>query len=242
MTRGADTSASEIFARLYPEIIAAGGLAEALTAAFRSAGFRDLRAVAREDGAADVDLGWGRFFVHLAAEERWFIFDLWWRGVRLLGGTTPDLLTVVELAGARSSGATLRELTNGWPCADSDEIAAAVDRADPALAVALHWRELRAARWAEPIRPLVEAAHADPRLRKLRPWTSHLSLHFSRCVGYPFTHDLPAIHPQERGYLVWDGDRLLGSADGPEEAVALVTAVLPADCAPAVLGTADDLD
>jgi hypothetical protein len=60
-----------------------------------------------------------------------------------------------------------------------------------------HWQHLldRGDRGAmeRPLPELVRACSREPRLRQLRPYTSHWSLCFSRCTRYPFTDDGPFI-------------------------------------------------
>jgi hypothetical protein len=98
---------------------------------------------------------------------------------------------------------------------------------------------------AEPIiRPVVEAAHAEPALRQLFPFTSHWSLHFTRCTGVPYSRDIPFIAPLGGGrYRVGDPTHgnTLGETDDPRHAISFVLDHLPASCGPAVAGTADDL-
>ncbi|MEU4220785.1 DUF6193 family natural product biosynthesis protein [Actinoplanes sp. NPDC026623] len=95
---------------------------------------------------------------------------------------------------------------------------------------------------------LIEAAYAEPRLRALFPFHSHRSLNFSRCTGFPYTHDVPVITPVAGRYRVtgWEtrsprGPADIGETGDPRDAVALVVANLPPGCGPAVAGTADDL-
>ncbi|WP_455352651.1 DUF6193 family natural product biosynthesis protein [Streptomyces sp. SYSU K217416] len=97
---------------------------------------------------------------------------------------------------------------------------------------------------------LTAAAHEDPLLRQLLPLVSHGSLQFSRCVRFPLSNDVPALFPRIGGGFrvlrMWEprgSDRhVVGEADSPTEAVALVVAHLPAGCGPAIDGTADDLN
>ncbi len=83
---------------------------------------------------------------------------------------------------------------------------------------------------------LLRAARAEPRLRRLFPFTSHYNLHFSLSTTQPWAEQgLPNAHPQEGGsYLVgrWheSGERV--TAATPEEAVALLVERLPADLGP----------
>ncbi|AUY54370.1 hypothetical protein EH183_21530 [Streptomyces sp. CB01881] len=94
------------------------------------------------------------------------------------------------------------------------------------------------------VRDLVEAAHAEPKLRQLYPFTSHWSLHFTTCTGYPFTWVVPFVDPLRDGrYRVCGPDRgtVIGEADTAEQAIALVISHLPTSIGPAVAGTARDL-
>ncbi|MEU9096034.1 DUF6193 family natural product biosynthesis protein [Streptomyces sp. NPDC048428] len=50
---------------------------------------------------------------------------------------------------------------------------------------------------------MLRAAHAEPGLRGLFPLTSHGSLLFSRCTGFPFSRSVSAIYPLgDRRYAV----------------------------------------
>ncbi|GAA0411538.1 hypothetical protein GCM10009530_75070 [Microbispora corallina] len=92
------------------------------------------------------------------------------------------------------------------------------------------------------LRPLIDAAITEPHLSQLFPYTSMITLRFSRCTGYPYTRDLPWARPIDEGrYQVIGPDRKeLGVADGPGSA-ALIADALPSDCGPAVAGTAYSL-
>ncbi|WP_405976605.1 DUF6193 family natural product biosynthesis protein [Streptomyces sp. NBC_00988] len=96
---------------------------------------------------------------------------------------------------------------------------------------------------------LIEASYAQPQLRALFPFHSHRSLTFSRCTGFPYTHDVPVVTPVDGRYRVtwWktrspQGPADIGEADNPHDAVALVVAYLPPKCGLAVADTANDLD
>lgn len=99
------------------------------------------------------------------------------------------------------------------------------------------------------ILPLLAAAGAEPRLRRLYPFTSHFTLVFSSCTRYPYLVEAPAVEPLHDGRFRvhgaggggGGGGAVIGETDTAEEAVALVMAHLPDDLGPAVAGTADDL-
>lgn len=173
--------------------------------------------------------------------ERWFITSLWWRGVELTRGSTTDLAAVVGAAATWASGASLAELCTAWPHMGLWELAQAHERGD---AVAARWQQSRQ-QAADKVRPLVEAAYAQPRLRVLFPFTSHHDLHVSRCTGFLYSWDVPFIQHLPGGrYLIAGPLRgmIIGEADDPASAVALVVGGLPPGCGPAVAGTAEDLE
>ncbi|MBD0742426.1 hypothetical protein BG418_13175 [Streptomyces sp. CBMA152] len=86
-------------------------------------------------------------------------------------------------------------------------------------------------------------AAAEPKLRQLYPFTSHWSLHFTTCTGFPYAWDVPFVDPLRDGrYRVCGPSRgtVIGEADTVAAAIAMVVAALPANCGPAVAGTAND--
>jgi hypothetical protein len=91
---------------------------------------------------------------------------------------------------------------------------------------------------------LIDAAYAEPRLRMLFPWTGMRELHFSRCTEPGWTWDIPYIVPAAGGgYWVLGPSRSewVGQVNAAEHAVALVVERFPADCAPAFVGTPEEL-
>ena len=247
---------------LYPDLAAAGGLEAALEKAAASLDLGlDLGLGELPGGDADMERGGAApgagptagpanrrdaLAVHLGSAERRFIVSGWSRGVELVRGDTADLGQVAKAAAAWRSGASLHELRALCPFLDFGELAEAHERG-PAEAVTVKWRQLREA-LREPvpfpnIRELVEAAFVEPRLRQLFPFTSHWSLHFTTCTGFPYTWVVPFVDPLRDGrFRVCGPNRgtVIGEAGSAEEALALVLAHLPADIGPAVAGTARD--
>jgi hypothetical protein len=91
---------------------------------------------------------------------------------------------------------------------------------------------------------LLEAAYAEPRLRRLFPWTGMGELHFSRCTEWPWTWDIPYIAPaQDRGYQVAGPSRseTVGLAATAREAVAMVVERLPPGSDAVVVERRDEL-
>ncbi|MFF3411392.1 DUF6193 family natural product biosynthesis protein [Streptomyces sp. NPDC002742] len=132
------------------------------------------------------------------------------------------------------------------PFVDYSPLAEAHERGD---AVEAQWTSYRHTTARHMDHELIEAAYAQPQLRALFPFHSHRTLNFSRCTGFPYTRDIPVITPASGSYRVtwWHtrsphGPADIGEADIPDDAVALVVALLPHNCGPAVAGTAEDLD
>ncbi|MFI1094438.1 DUF6193 family natural product biosynthesis protein [Streptomyces sp. NPDC020917] len=241
---------------LYPDLAAAGGLQAALEKAAADldpgelpSGEPDMEQEGAVPGAAPAAGPTARrdaLAIHLGSVERRFIVSGWSRGVELVRGGTADLAEVAKAAAAWRSGESLHELRDLCPFLDFGELAEAHERG-PAEAVTVKWRQLREA-LREPvpfpnIRELMEAAFVEPRLRQLFPFTSHWSLHFTTCTGFPYTWVVPFVDPLRDGrFRVCGPSRgtVIGEADSVDDALALVLAHLPADIGPAVAGTARD--
>jgi hypothetical protein len=127
------------------------------------------------------------------------------------------------------------------PFLELDPLAVAFERGE---AIEFLWRQLLEDPPEDSLRPVIEAAAAEPRLRRLRPYTSMGRLCFSRWFDYPFSHDLPYALAQappyapqdEGGFLVFratelpaylDGSDPGAIADNAERAVELLVAALP---------------
>lgn len=181
--------------------------------------------------------------VNLAARERWFLVSGWSQGVQLVSGRTADLTEVVRAASAWRQGAPLDEIRRAAPFVEVTSLALAHERG-PADAIAEQWRILRA-RWSgedpRSVAGIIEAAYAVPVLRRLFPFTSHGTLCFSTCTGYPYSAGIPGVAPRQGGgYLLMTGwaGKIVGEADDADDAIAVLLAHLPADVGPAVAGTA----
>lgn len=246
---------------LYDDLQAAGSLSAALgrVAAELRLDVGDIRPN-RNNALMFADIG-GAPTIHRApvsitsaALIRSFAINGWSRGAKLIGGGTPDLRELVQVAAMWRSGAALADIRRAFPWVTVSDIAFAHERG-PADAVAVRWEHIRA-QMHEPMgddRPFelgiraVDAAYAEPRLRQLFPFLSHYVLGFSRCTGFPFTSDIPWVgyNLPENCYQVrqpgWiDDPVVLRQAATAEEAIALVVANLPDGCGPAVAGTCDD--
>ena len=121
----------------------------------------------------------------------------------------------------------------------------------PADAVETHWQSLQL-RWEwmrarqqirspgrpfPPIVELLETAAAEPRLRRLYPFTSHFALLFSSSISYPWIVQAGSIEPLHSGRFTvrrHNPSAVVGEVDTAEEAVALVLELLPTSCEPTI--------
>ncbi len=241
---------TEVNSDLYPDLDAAGSLAAALEQLAADLGV-DLTVVPGAWGSL-VSAGIASsvperkpLSVHIGAESRWFGVSGWSRGMELITGATPDLADVVRAGAAWGQGGSLRELRAELPFLHSSERAKAHEHG-PVAVVELQWRVMREQAAEAPDFPefgeLVEAAHAEWQLRQLYVFSSHWTLGFSSCTGFPFSNEV-AIAPSYDGspYRVLKHPHadVIGEAATAEEAVALAVAQLPAGLGPAVEGTAE---
>lgn len=235
----------ESYARLYPEIGQAGSLRAAMQTALDQAGNGLTALLTSSPGWWDCATRTGEGDRHVntaaASEEHLFLMDFWDRGVMMARATMGDLSAAAQAVGLWQAGSRLHELRADCPFVQYGPLAEAHERGE---AVEATWAMYRTTTARHVNHDLIEAAYAQPRLRALYPFHSHRTLNFSRCTGYPYTHDTPVIDPRPDGTyrVVWWRDRpAITEADNPHDAAALVVAHLPDDCGPAVAGTADDL-
>ena len=180
--------------------------------------------------------------VHIGADRRWFGVSGWSQGIELISGGTSDLSAIVRAGAAWGQGRSLRDLQAELPFLRSSARARAHERG-PAAVVEVQWRTMREQAAEAPdfheFAGLVEAAHAEPQLRQLYVFSSHWTLGFSSCTGFPFRVEV-ALVPSYNGspYRVHLYSGVIGEAATAEEAVALAAAHLPTDLGPAVAGTA----
>lgn len=235
---------------LYPDLAAAGSLAAALQQL--AAELRVDLTVVPIDGGSPVTAGIatpvaGRkpLSVYIGATSRWFSVSGWGQGIELITGATPDLADVVRAGAAWAQDTGLVELRARLPFLHSSARAEAHERG-PAAVVELQWRTMREQAAEAPDFPgfgaLVDVAHAEPMLRQLYVFSSHWTLGFSSCTGFPFRVEV-GIAPSHNGspYRVMKHLRaeVLGETATAREAVALAVSHLPSGLGPAVEGTAD---
>ncbi|MGW7313119.1 DUF6193 family natural product biosynthesis protein [Streptomyces sp. NPDC054865] len=180
--------------------------------------------------------------MNLGSAQRVFLIAAWGQGVNLTNGATDDLTELAVTAAAWHAGAPFAELHAAAPFLEFSALALAHERG-PEYAVAEKWRRyLTADPYAD--LELLRAAHAEPRLRVLFPFTSHDALLFSRCTGFPFSQDVSAIYPlgNHRYVVQHRGEPFLREpCYTAQDAAALVVARMPETWGPAVAGTHHDL-
>lgn len=237
---------SEDTIRLYPDLKEAGGLRNVLQTTLTAIGSA-LRVSGLEEAVnfvvyARVESGSRFSQVYIAAEERLFLFDFWSRGVMLGQGQTADLADMARAIDRWvGSGCTTAELDSEFAFVNVEPSAAAYERGEE---VEYRWQHYLANigdSFPELV-AFVQAASRQRELRQLFPFTSLNRFCFSRCTGYPFIGDTPYVWPQQDGqYEVFSPDgQVLGRGDA-EAAVRLVVEHLPANCGPAVPGTAKNV-
>ena len=247
----------EIKPDLYPDIVAAGTLSNALAKAFADLG-SPLRPEALINFLVFAQTERGSRFcqMYIAAHERLFIFDFWSKGVGYGKGSTGNLHDAAQAIHfwliEQPDLARMQDRFDFFT-ADAQGLAHEAGRA-----VEYQWKRLRES-WArsaethpDSLSPLVliEAALQQPELRQLFPFTSLYSLHFSRTTGYPFTNDCPFAVPlgtnhfrvyRPRGGSFTATGEILGEGNA-NEAIALLVSNLPPHGGPAIAGTANDLE
>ncbi|MEU6557137.1 DUF6193 family natural product biosynthesis protein [Streptomyces sp. NPDC046915] len=127
----------------------------------------------------------------------------------------------------------------------------------PADVVEAHWQSLQLSwQWRHAVHeisspgrpypgivPLLEAAAAQPRLRRLFPFTSHFALLFSSSTSYPWAVQAGPIEPLYNGRfkVCRRGPfAVIDDVETAEEAVALVLELLPTGPEPVITASADE--
>lgn len=234
-------------ADLYPDVVRRGSLAAALQASAAEQGLSlgdvtaNEMAPLRYAGIPSTTALRQPLGVSAGHRERYWSIEGWGEGICLVSGHTTDLAAVARAAHAWREGLPLREMRRHAPFVELSRRADAAAQG-PAEVVAAEWQELRddaaKADWPEYL-ALIEAAYAEPRLRRLYPYTSHWTLRFSTTTGMPFSPDLVCLSASRgNDFSVresWTG-QVLGQTATAAEAVALAVGRLPADLGAAESG------
>jgi hypothetical protein len=238
----------EWWAELYPDIVAAGSLAEAVRQAVPDHDLADLVS-GDPSSSAGVKRGSRHAGIGLALKKRLFFFTLSQDGQVLLSNGYTDIGAVGGATATWVEGATVSQVHEGYPFVPVSDWALAYE---DGRAVEFEWERILdddrpiSTYPRGPIRrrPLVEAmleaAVREPILRRLYPVFDHDCLSFSRCTGYPPAFVGPSIDVRSNGtYRVSHISRV--EFETAEEAVREVVSRMPPGCGPAIQGTAEEV-
>ncbi|MFJ8623931.1 DUF6193 family natural product biosynthesis protein [Kitasatospora sp. NPDC093550] len=225
------------YATLYPEVVHAGSLRDALqTAADRAGhalaveptsapGWRHVAAQVEADGRTATVL-------MLRGDERDFRVTCRAHDIGMATGSVQDLSRAAGAVHTWIQGAGVRELTDRWPFLRTWELAEAHERGETE-AIAVRWRMMQrgpAPRRDADFGELVRAAFEHRRLRALSPGRSMCWLTLSRSATYPVVRDFPRTRPLGAGrYEVMFLDRSVQEVDGATATVAVIVDNLPPD-------------
>ena len=223
---------------LYPEVAAQGSLATALQASAADQGLSLPMIATPSDPLRHATIASvlpHREALFVAAwhfERRWWVSGSANNGI-LISGTTPDLHQLPNVIFGWARGASLDEIAQ---TATFDVLTGRFEVPDnnPTDIIASEWqwllKDARNADWPE-YDALIKAAYAEPRLRRLYPYTSHWALSFS-ATPYPFTPSFATLVASRGGdYTVREGRNgpTLREVVTPAEAVSIAVDHLPED-------------
>lgn len=244
----------ERFAPLYPDVMEHGSLLALLNDVAQRMGF----ALRCEESvfkgrSATVRGTNGKSQIHLGAKQRAFSFDFWQKGVILANGSTdsPQKM-MVALHELLEKGTSPFALGNDFSFAEPSENAASYYRG-AAFQVQEQWDRLEERAkdkrsFLKDSVSVIKLARQHPQLGQLFPFSSHWTLRFSCCTGYPFDVPCSGIlalenNDSEQRFAVTidhhapQCEPFKGNAS---EVIEFVAAQLPPDCGPARQGTAED--
>ncbi len=231
---------------LYPEIESAGGLIFALDIAFKNIG-----STLRVSNDNDPKFFPGAFArlekdnkfsqIYIASENKLYLPDFWREGVWLAHGQTDNINFLVECIDYwLTTNANTKQLADKFSFVTPNADATIFDEGKE---VEYRWQSILNDAHRKEIKTFAELAIKDTVLSKLFPYTSLMTLCFSRCTGYPFTYDTPTVSPiiDTEQYLVRQSNNDIIGSGSASEALKMVLANLPKDIGPAVKGTSEDL-
>ncbi|MFC8125970.1 DUF6193 family natural product biosynthesis protein [Streptomyces sp. NPDC057302] len=238
-------------ADLYPDIAVYGSLRAALHAAsegrLSSTSMRFSESEPLDHVAVDCSLPYRNSLLISAwvHERRWSIRGTdSFQELALVGGKTEDLMEVAAAALAWHNGEPLDAIQQAAPFVHLSGRFEVPDL-DPARLTASEWQHLRTEAseleypWGPAYQALVEAAHAEPALRRLYPFTSHWALRFSTTTRPSLTVVGPMLSARSIDH--YTVSRTLTGDEGaqfsaPADAVAAAVRELPLGLASVTLG------
>ncbi|MFC9249483.1 DUF6193 family natural product biosynthesis protein [Streptomyces sp. NPDC057136] len=237
---------------LYPDVAARGNLGAALRAVAEEEGF-SLPLIASASDSLDHAVAESTLPHRLPLHVNARVFERVWsiRGTEsfqdmaLVEGTTDNLAQVARAVRAWHDGVALSDIPRAAPFVQLTGRFEVPDN-DPVRLTASEWQHLRTE--AGPLgqagsayRALVEAAHAEPALRGLYPFTSHWVLRFSATTRPHLSSVGPCVigHDVDRYTVSADfmGEDVLARAATAQEAVAAAVRHLPPGLGPVTLGS-----
>jgi hypothetical protein len=185
--------------------------------------------------------------IYVAKERRLFIGDLWQDGI-CLGDVATDSLT--DLARFLHNFLEVREkLFDNQSKFDFVSLYEKAKAFEEDKEIEWQWKSLKEyiPRDFPCLIPFLDIASKNEILNQLYPFTSMNTFHFSRCTGFPFTKDCPAVFPilnikDELEYYevrMPKTKQLVGKGNA-EEVLQIVLDNLPKNCGRAVKGTAEN--
>ncbi|MFC4071920.1 DUF6193 family natural product biosynthesis protein [Actinoplanes subglobosus] len=221
---------------LYPDVAAHGSLAAALQAAAADQGLSLTMIATPSDLVRHATMP--SVLPHREAlfVSAWHFERKWWvsgsaNNGLLISGTTPDLHLLPRVVLGWAEGASLGEIAQAAPF---DVLTGRFEVPDgnPADVIAAEWqytlKDAQQSDWPEYL-ALIEAAYAEPKLRRLYPYTSHWELSFS-ATPYPFTPSFATLVASRGGaYTVkewWNGPAL-AQVTTPAETISIAVDRIP---------------
>ncbi|MFD1938749.1 DUF6193 family natural product biosynthesis protein [Nonomuraea mangrovi] len=235
-------------ADLYPEVAAYSSLAAALQATAADQGLSLPMTATASDPlrhatfTSVIPHRHGSYVTAWHFERSWTIWGSS-NNRLMICGATKDLRELPKVILGWVDGASLDEIAEAAPFKVVTGRFEVPDN-NPAAVIASEWqwllKDAREADWPQ-YQALIEAAHAEPKLRRLYPFTSHWALSFSTTPDYPFSLSFISIDSPRGtgGYTIrewWNGPTLT-EVSTPAEAVSIAVARIPAE----LLQTSSDI-
>lgn len=230
----------------YPEIESAGGFVPALNVAFKNIG-----SVLRVSNELNGNTFPGSYAliehddkfsqIYIASEEKLFLPDYWRQGVCLAHGKIDELeLLAKSIEFWLNNDVKTDQLADKFSFISPSKEASIYDDGNE---VEYRWKKILNDPERKEIKEFVELAIKNNTLSKLFPYTSLLTLCFSRCTGYPFTYDTPTVTPilETNQFLVRAHDETEIGHGSVSEALKMVLDNLPSNIGPAVKGTSETI-
>lgn len=179
--------------------------------------------------------------VSLAEGDRLYLPDFWKDGVCMATGSFTDITQLVTaLDFWLRDDIVTKQLSERFPSITPTDHSSAFESG---IEIEYGWQKVLNAKYTAELKSFISLAMEDSVLNQLFPYTSLNTLCFSRCTGYPYTNDTPAVEPVGKDIFrvrLMNGVILLDSGTAAE-ALVVVKQNIPLNVGRAVKGTAKDL-